>query len=69
MLNPKCPTHKGQKFSTSGMVLTVRSFYGVDGIEFDTYQEAREHNKSGYINVCNSEYGGTSHEKDCILII
>lgn len=68
MKNPNCPTKKGQKFIATETELTVKSFYGADGIEFDTYQKARNHNKSGHICVKNEEYGGASHEDWCVLI-
>lgn len=68
MLNPSCPTKKGQKFVANKETLTVKSFYGADGVEFDNYEAARDHNKTGHISVCNAEYGGASHENRCFLV-
>ena len=47
------PIKKGQRFTTSIIdgLLNVKYFFGKSGVEYDTYEEARKANPSGYILI------------------
>ena len=64
-------TKKGQKFKVIGRdtVLTVYSFFGFNGIQFNTLKEAEKSNPKGSV-ICikNKECKESSNAEDCFLI-
>ncbi len=51
----------GQRFTFQGNTLTVKSFFGETGIEYDTAAEAKKNNTPGsMIFVKNEDHGGAT---------
>lgn len=48
----------GQKFECSGRVFTVKSFFGPDGVEYETAKEAQDAHPDKMICIMNQEYDG-----------
>lgn len=63
---------KGDKFITDSLpdeVLTVVSFYCINGKEYETYNECKKENpKEKLVIVKNKEYGGSSSFYRCNFI-
>lgn len=66
------PKRVNQKFITSfgnGDTLTVKSFFGETGIEYQTYEEALKNNGiDKMIIIKNVEHGGASEWKESYLL-
>jgi len=47
------PTKKGQRFTTSVVqgLFKVKCFFGKSGVEYNTYQEAKRANPTGFILI------------------
>ncbi len=58
----------GQKFKHYGRVLTAKSFFGPDGIPYQTAEEARKAHPKKMICVGNEEYDGATNLAKSFLI-